>query len=278
MKHSPIFVFFAMLLMLGQAYAYTEKDMEEGRKYYDEKSWQLALEQFGKLLEQKTEREDLSREVLFKWSDCILRLNDQAQALKATQNLLTIITGKEQDRWWAESNVALAIYFIQIDPYGKQQDVRLALDSARNWWAGSTDLDLARAKFLEISFQLADFITTRWGWYYTEIQPIRLGEAQKMIAPPTPNPQPSNIGLQVLYEEILKVAQTDDDKARAHYGLAMASMSNYTGDQKLHDKAAEEFNIVIKDFPKSEWADDAFYQLGMSYENRQEFVKAVESI
>ncbi|MBK6896672.1 MAG: tetratricopeptide repeat protein [Alphaproteobacteria bacterium] len=276
MKHSPIFVFFALLLMLGQAYAYTENDMEDGRKYYDEKSWQLALEQFGKLLEQKTEREDLSREVLFKWSDCILRLNDQAQALKATQNLQTIITGKEQDRWWAESNVALAIYFIQIDPYGKQQDVRLALDSARNWWAGSTDLDLARAKFLEISFQLADFITTRWGWYYTEIQPIRLGEAQKMIAPPTPNPQPSNIGLQVLYEEILKVAQTDDDKARAHYGLAMASMSNYTGDQKLHDKAAEEFNIVIKDFPKSEWADDAFYQLGMSYENRQDFVKAVE--
>lgn len=276
MKCAPIFTFFVFFLMAGQAFAYAEKDLAAGRKYYDEKSYQLALDEFGKLLDQKAEREDLAREALFKWSDSILHLNDQSQLLKATQNLQTLIEGKEQDRWWAESNVALATYYIQSDPYGQQQQVRQALDNARNWWAGSTDLDLARQKFLEISFQLADFITTRWGWYYTEIQPIRLGQGQKVIAPPTPSPQPSNIGLQVLYEEILKVAQSDDDKARAHYGLAMASMSNYTGDQKLYDKAADEFNIIIKDFPDSEWADDAYYQLGMSYENHQDFNKAIE--
>lgn len=280
MRFAPFYLFFLMFIWAGGAAAYTEKDLEQARAYYDEKSYQLALEAFGKLLEQKPEREDLGREVMFKWSDSVLNLKQEAQVLKAQQNLQTIIAGKEQDRWWAEAQVSLAGQYIQTDPYGKQQDVQQALDAARNWWAGSTDLDLARSKFITISFQLADFITTRWGWYYTGIQPIRLGspEGKRVIAPvPTPQPEQGNIGLQVLYEEILKVAQSDEDKARAHYGLGMAYMSNYSGDAKLQERAIDEFSKVIKDFAASEWADDAFYQTGMFYENRQDFVKAVET-
>lgn len=278
MRFAPFYMFFLMFIWAGTALAYTEKDLRQARKYYDEQSYQLALDAFGKLLDQKAEREDLGREVLFKWSDSALRLKQQAHVLKAQQNLQTIIAGAEQDRWWVEAQVALAGHYIEADPYGKQREVQQALDAARNWWAGSTDLDLARTKFITISFQLADFITTRWGWYYTEIRPIRLGgAAEKMIASvPMPAPEQGNIGLQVLYEEILKVAQSDEDKARAHYGLGMAYMSNYAGDAKLQEKAIEQFSTVIKDYAASEWADDAYYQMGMFYENRQDFVKAVQ--
>lgn len=280
MKYAPFYALFLVFFSFGQALAYTEKDIEGARKYYTEQSYQLALAEFSKFLEQKTENEVVAREVSFKWADSVMHLQDQSQLMKAAQALETLTAGTVEDRWWAEANVSLAGHYIQNDPYGKREPIQNALDRARGWWAGSTDLDLARPKFIEISFQLADFITSRWGWYYTGIQPVRLGGEGKRVVSTEPSPQPQpeqgNIGLQVLYEEILKVAQSDDDKARAHYGLAMAYTSNYSGDPKLYEKALESFNTVIRDFPASEWADDAYYQMGMGYENRQDFVKAVE--
>ena len=276
MRLAPFYAFFLMFFVAGQAFGYTEKDLEAGRKYYDEQSYQLALAEFSKFLDQKTDREELMREVSYKWADSIVHLQDQEKILKASQVLQTLISGSVQDRWWAESQVSLAGYYIQTDSYGKQEDIRQALDAARNWWAGSTDLEVARPKFIAISFQLAEFVTSRWGWYYQGISPLRLGASEKSVAPPTPVPNQGNIGLQVLFEEILKVAKSDEDKARAHYGLAMAYLSNYMGDTKVQDKGVEQFNIIIKDFATSEWADDAYYQMGMMYENRQDFLKALE--
>ncbi|HYD18585.1 MAG TPA: MG2 domain-containing protein [Patescibacteria group bacterium] len=272
----PFFAFLALLftLLLPQpAAAYSADDLATADKYYGEKSYQLAAAEYEKLLDQKAEPA-LMREVAFKWGDSVLQAKDEAKRDAAEKKLLELAGGETHDRWWAESGTTLAMNYIEKDPYGKAEEIKKYLDAARDWWAGSSDVELAREKFITTSFALADFITSRWGWYNADIRPIRLNG--KRIAP-APQQQPGNAALQVLFEEILKVAKTEEHKAHAHYGLAMSWMQNYSGDQKLRDKAAEEFEKITEDFADSEWADDAWYQLGMLYENQSDFVKAADA-
>lgn len=258
------------LLLPCRAFAFSQSDLETADKYYAEKSYRLAAEEYAKFLNVKA-GDALMREVTFKWSDCIFKGKDENNRDTAEKNLKALIDGKDHDRWRAEAEVSLATDYIARNPYGEMQNIKTWLDDARDWWAGSSDVKTARGKFISISFQLADFVTARWGWYNSDIRPIRLGG--KTVAPV--QPQPGNQSLQVLFQEILKVAKDDADKAHAHYGLAMAYMQNYSGDKKLLEKAEDEFRAVMKDYPRSEWADDAYYQLGAYYENHQEFVKAV---
>ncbi len=273
------YAFFALMIALflpQSAQAYSASDLETANKYYAEKSWQLAAAEYEKFIDQKAD-EKLAREVTFKWGDSVLQLKDETRLKSAETKLLGLADEKGDDRWRAEAGVSLATHYTTVDQYGKAEAIKKYLDDARDWWAGSSDVDLAREKFIGISFQLADFITSRWGWYNTDIRPIRMG-GKRMIAPVPPAQQPQgNESLQVLFAEILKVAKSDNDKARAHYGQAMAWQQNYNGDQKLRDKAIEEFKTVADDFEDTEWADDALYQLGMFYENKGEFVDAVKT-
>ena len=272
MKHLAFLALLLALFLPNFAQATSADDLAAANKLYAEKSYQLAEGEFAKFLDDKSDKA-LAREVTFKWSDSALKAKDENSKDAAQKNLQELIDGKDHDRWWAEASVSLATQYGDTDPYGHAADVKKWLDDARDWWAGSSDVDLAREKFISISFQLADFITTRWGWYNADIRPIRLGE--KSIQPVTP-PQ-GNTSLQVLYEEILKVAKSDADKSRAHYGLAMAYMQNYSGDEKLQKKAVDEFHTVMDDFENSDWADDAAYQLGVFYENHSDFVKAADA-
>ncbi len=236
-------------------------DLQAADKYYNEKSYQLAEAEYAKSLGD-------ARDVTFKWSDSVLRGKDEANRDKAEKNLQALADGKDNDRWWAEACESLAAHYAETDAWGKANDIKKWYDNARDWWAGSDDIDLARAKFISLSFALADFDTTHWGWYVSDVKAIRLGEKDV-----EPQPQ-GNQGLQILFEEILKIAKSDADKAHAHYGLAMAYMQNYSGDAKLHNKAVDEFETVTKDYSDSEWANDAWYQLGIYYEGKGDYVKA----
>ncbi|TAL27934.1 MAG: hypothetical protein EPN97_15825 [Alphaproteobacteria bacterium] len=258
------------LFFITPAHAFSASDLDAANKYYAEKSYQLAATEFAKYLSDTSDAA-LSREVIFKWSDSVTRGKDEANREKAEKSLRDLIEGKDHDRWWAEANVSLAAHFGEKDPWGKGAEIKKWLDDARDWWAGSDDVDLAREKFIAISFQLADFNTSHWGWYVSDVRPIRLGDKAVI-----PQPQ-GNQGLQILFEEILKIAKSDADKAHAHYGLGMSYMQNYSGDQKLRDKAIEEFEEVTDDFEDTEWADDAWYQMAMFYENKGDYVKAEDT-
>ncbi len=276
MKFFALFAIALSMLLPQRAEAYSASDLETANKYYAEKSWQLAAAEFEKFDGQKAD-EKLQREVGFKWGDSVLQLKDETRLKPAETKLLELADGKTDDRWRAEAEASLATHYTAVDQYGKAEAIKKYLDDARDWWAGSSDVDLAREKFIGISFQLADFITSRWGWYNADIRPIRMG-GKRMIAPVPPPQQPQgNESLQVLFAEILKVAKSDNDKARAYYGQAMAWQQNYSGDQKLRDRAIDAFKTVADDYADTEWADDALYQLGMFYENKSDFVEAVKT-
>ncbi|MFH1157332.1 MAG: MG2 domain-containing protein [Pseudomonadota bacterium] len=270
MKTLAFFGLVLSLLIPQAAYAFGSSDLAAADKLYAEKSWQMAASQYEKFLDEKAD-DALMREVAFKWSDCVLRGKDENNREKAEKNLREIIDGKDRDRWRTEAEVSLASDYIERDPYSEMQDIKKWLDDARDWWAGSSDTALARPKFIGISFQLADFITSRWGWNNADIRPIRLGGKSAVM----PDPPQGNQSLVILFEEILKVAKTDDDKAHAHYGLAMSYMNHYSGEQKFRQKALDEFEKIIDDFSNTEWADDAYYQRGLFYENNNDFMKAV---
>src|SRR5207248_2432601 len=128
--------------------------------------------------------EALTREVAFKWSDCVVQGKDPAHQEQAQKRLQDLVAGKDHDRWWAEAGVSLAGVYIEKDPYGKAADIKKYLDDARDYWAGSSDVDLARERFITISFTLADFVTSHEGWYANDIRAIRLEE--KAAAAPVP--------------------------------------------------------------------------------------------
>lgn len=272
MQFFALFALFLTVIAPQAAQAFTADDLATADKYYAEKSYQLAATEYAKFLDAKAD-EKLKREVTLKWADSVVRGKDEANRESAESKLKDLIDGKDHDRWRAEAEESLATTLIERDPYGRMQDIKTWLDDARDWWAGSSDTDIARPKFISLSFQLADFVTTRWGWYNSDIRPIRLGG--KAVAPVQ---QQGNQSLVMLFEEILKVAKNDEDKAHAHYGLAMAWMQSYSGDPAQRDKAAEEFQKIIDDYASSEWADDAYYQLAQFYENyKQDYVKAADA-
>src|SRR5206468_147058 len=105
--------------------------------------------------------------------------------------------------------ISLAEFYLDTDRYNHASDIKQYLESARDFWAGATDLKLARPRFVKVSFTLADFVTQNWGWYSNVITPI--GKAGQTNYVPQPNSQP----LADLYKEILKIADKDVDKAKA---------------------------------------------------------------
>ena len=270
MRYLWLCTFILLAFYTPAAHAFSASDLDAANKYYNDKSYQLAETEYAKYLADTSDA-GLSREVTFKWSDSVVRGKDENNREKAEKNLQDMIDGKDHDRWWAEADASLAADYVERDPYGKAENIKKGFESARDWWAGSDDVDTAREKFISLSFALADFDTSHWGWYIADVKAIRLGGAAV-----EPQPQ-GNGGLQILFEEILKIAKTDADKAHAHYGLGMAYMQNYSGDQKLRDKAIEEFRKVSADFEGTEWADDAGYQLGNYYEGQGDYVKAADT-
>src|SRR5258706_15667227 len=61
-----------------------------------------------------------------------------------------------------------------------------------------------------------------------------------------------------LLENALKIAQTDTDKAHAHYLIAM-TLRNQGGDWEQRARVPEEFEAAIHLGKKTEWYDDALY-------------------
>ncbi len=260
-----------LFLLAASSHAASADDLQAANQYYKEQSYALAAQAFAPLLDEKA-NDAAAREVRFKWADSIIKGKDPAQAEKAVKLLQELSESKDHDRWWAEGGVTLAEHYIEKDPYGKMSDIKKFMDDARDFWAGSDDVALARQRFIAISFALADFVTQRWGWYVNDIRPIRLDG--KTAAEP---PQENGATLRVLFEEILKVAKSDTDKARAHYGIAMAMMQTYSAEPKHIAAVRRHFETVTKEYRATEWADDAAYQLGMYAENRSDFVLAVQA-
>ena len=90
----------------------------------------------------------------------------------AVKRLEELIESDKQDRWWAEANESLAEHLMMVNRWQHKEKVVKFLQSARGYWAGSKDIDLARPRFIRATFVLGDFVSQNWGWGYRGIQPL----------------------------------------------------------------------------------------------------------
>ena len=140
-------------------------------------------------------------------------------------------------RIWAEAQESLGDLWWTRRYVKDWQKAWPHYQQALDWWAGTKDLDLGRARYLKIVWTMAQppeadsyYIYGHYGAY----------------AP-----------LEIL-NNALKLARNDAERANAHYLIAM-TLSNRGGDPRQMQRTLEEFEAVIIAGKASDWYDDALY-------------------
>ncbi|MDB6112979.1 MAG: Large extracellular alpha-helical protein, partial [Pedosphaera sp.] len=188
-----------------------------------------------------------SRWVAFRLADTLWRSQAATQTADTTQldrarheleALVRDITRTEdQDRVWVETEQSLGDYFWTRRNAQSWGEAWPYYEKVLDWWAGATDLELARQRYLKIVWTIARPPTAEPYYYY--------GYYGNTLPLPT-------------LENALKIAQTDTDKAHAHYLIAM-TLRQQGGDWDQRQRVPEEFEAAIKPGKGNEWYDDALY-------------------
>jgi len=253
----------------------------EAERLYAEASYSQARELYLKARAIKFQPplglED-ARWVEFRLADTLWRAQAATQTVDATKyetaqrQLETLIRerrrAEDHDRVWAEAQESLGdLWWTRrgVKDWGQAwPHYQQALD----WWAGTKDLDLGRARYLKITWTMTQPREADPYYYY--------GYYGNFVP------------LEIL-DNALKIAQNDTDRARAHYLIAM-TLRYRGGDYRQMQRTPEEFEAAIKSGKGNEWYDDALYHYAewMTQQGRyiplddggwrqeQDYVKALE--
>lgn len=149
--------------------------------------------------------------------------------------------GARPDRTWAESQESLGDFSLQP---GMAFDWAQAWHHDRkalNWWAGSTDLALARKRYLAIAFKCAG-----------PFENGRSGLPNDGAGPPLPLS---------LADGAVKIATTPAEKAHAEFLLGMALLQ--ANDPETADRTASAFEAALDAPESSSWYAAALYWYGL---------------
>lgn len=108
---------------------------------------------------------------------------------------------------------------------------------ALNWWAGARDLELARERYLAM--------------VWNAVSPPGVGRERYA------GYWGAQLPLEVL-DNALKIAQTGNDKARAHFFIAM-NLRNQGGNWERRARVPEHFTGALALGKQTDWYDDALY-------------------
>ena len=216
-----------------------------GEQFYSEGSYARAHEIYTKMDISLLPKED-ARWVTFRladtqWRSATASSNPDTSELDAArdslENQVRDLTRDDQhDRIWAEAEESLGDSFWRA----QNTDWNSAwphYQAALEWWAGQSELDLARARYLNIVWKMArpagagpEFSYGGWGF---------------------------QVPMDVL-ENAAKIAQTDEDKAHAHYLIAMTLRSQWNNWTQVA-RVTQEFEAAIQAGKKTDWYDAALF-------------------
>lgn len=162
------------------------------------------------------------------------RFNEAREALEIL--IRDVKRVEDRDRVWAEVHESLGDSYWRRGEqnwYAAWPHYQQALD----WWAGQSDLDTARPRYLDLVRRCArpDWVEP---WY-------RYG----------------NFGNQLPFdvlENALTIAQTEEDRTWAHYLIAVGAQRQGGGPRP--DRVPESFEAALAGGTSSPWYDDALYQ------------------
>jgi uncharacterized protein YfaS (alpha-2-macroglobulin family) len=223
-----------------------EKLKIDAERLYSERSFALAHEAYAKTAAIELPPAE-KRWVEFRLADTQWRAQaatqtaDTAKIDEAGHQLEVlirdIVRAEDHDRVWVEVEESLGdLHWTRrnVHDWGTAWSY---YQQALDWWAGAADLELARQRYLAIVWRVA--------------------------RPPGVEPYYSygsfgnQLPLEIL-ENTLKIAQTDNDKAHAHYLIAM-TLRNQAGEWDQRARVPDEFEAALAPGKKSDWYDDALY-------------------
>ena len=158
------------------------------------------------------------------------------EAREALERLVRdVVREEDQDRLWAEVQESLG------DSYWRRQENNWGqawpyYQRALEWWAGQSDLEMARPRYLAIVRVCArpDWVEP---WY-------RYGHFGNQLP-------------FAVLENALTIAQTAEDKAWAHYLIAVSAQRQGGGPNP--NRVPEAFEAALAGGKKSAWYDDALF-------------------
>ncbi|MBU4332967.1 MAG: hypothetical protein KKD07_00835, partial [Candidatus Omnitrophica bacterium] len=271
-KISIILLLAAIMILphISKANVSVDQGLQVADQLREEKSFRIALGHYEELLKQEGLSKESIRELKFKYADCSWRTKETQRYEDAVASLKNLVESEDHDIWWAEASESLAEHYILVNHWQNQQQIKEYLSNAREYWAGSKDIEVARKRFIKATFTLGDYLSQNYGWYFQDVKSVR--ELGEKVDPG----QPANNGLFVIYEDILKIVKSDEDKAKVYYSLAMSYLNQYYAADKK-DLAVEYFNKVLEDTPYSEWVDDSYYYLASYHEQKQDYKNALQT-
>ena len=252
LRKISIFLFVAVVMLLAAAGAVPPQESgraydairAEAEKYYAEKSFARAHALYEEASKLKLDAEE-TRWVAFRLADTTWRADAASpdrdpEKREAARQSLEELT-KAGDWISAEANESLGDYHalhpnVQ-NPYQAQRYYEAALD----WWAGSSDLDRARRRYLSIAWRMSE-------------HPYR-------------NPMSRNVLL-----NIIKIAETPQDRARAQFHLATQLLQERT--PASVERGFELLEEIVRLGKTTEWYDNALYLWASSLQD--DYPKALE--
>ncbi|NBV22913.1 MAG: alpha-2-macroglobulin [Proteobacteria bacterium] len=272
-----VFLFLAVSLFAAEPAADYAAQKMEAERLFAEKSFARASEVYRAVnvtnLPPADQRWVLFRRADTQWrSEASTQRADNTKFNQARQQLEVLVRDvqreEEKDRVWVEVQESLGDSHWtprnQRNWGGAWQYYSQALD----WWAGQRVSAEARTRYLSIVWRSAKPPGAEPYYRYGNYG----------------NALPLNI-----LENALKIATTDNDKAHAHYLLAV-SFQYYGGDWDARARVPEHFEAALKPGKGTDWYDDALYFYGEwmmnqgravplsdgNWTQEQDYVKALE--
>ncbi|MBK1859136.1 alpha-2-macroglobulin family protein [Cerasicoccus arenae] len=225
-------------------------DLIQADKNYADHNYRAAAELYAKLLAQDSLPLPLNRDQLvFRLADSTWRnlaatqQSDHQILIPPREQLTQLATklrkeakGTRPPQLWADIQESLGDSFWLPEQFRDWGQAWNHYQQALNWWAGSTNLDLAREHYLDIVFRAARPPNVNNYWRYGDYYG---------------NWIPENI-----LQNAVDIAIKPDQQAHANYLLAVSLARQY-GEKSI--KAGESFQAALIAGNKTEWADDALF-------------------
>lgn len=255
MSPCPLRFYLAFLALLFSTSLYGQDvpSLEQANDAYAKHNYREAAEMYGQLLAQDPLPDGVTRdELTFRQADATWRnlaatsqnnmnvFNGPRETLEElAKKLQKDAKGERSPQLWAEVEESLGDSWWQI-PYSQNwNEAWPYYQQALDWWAGSTELETARERYLAIVFRCERPPNVNHYWRYGQY----IG-----------NWLPDDV-----LHNAVAIAESPWDKAHAYYLLGLNAM-RYNGNGDTMVKAGKYFQEALKAGPKTEWADDALFQ------------------
>src|SRR6185369_12256152 len=218
----------------------------DAERLYAEGSYARAREVY---LQAKTANHPASDErwIDFRLADTLWRSeaatesSDTTKLDAAREQLETIIAAtkreEDRDRVWAEANESLGDFWWTRRDSRNWGGAWPFYQAALDWWAGASDVGLARTRYLAIVWRAAEPPGRQpyetYG-YYGGVLPVDV------------------------LENALRISTSDRDRTRAHYLIALTLMRS--GDNVQIERIPSEFDAALEGGRSAAFYDDALYQ------------------